>query len=167
GLGVTVLMTVDIVQSFTEISLSPHITEFLSDVLVLQRYVELDGRLEKVLAVVKMRTSEHDTSIHCYAIGTSGVKVGEPVTGHGGVLTGLPIVRLGEDGPPLGLTRDEAALLQALREVGEVDASTLAQRTGLKGSALALALERLRHLAYVSTRRRQGVPLYRAKAQTK
>src|SRR6185436_15314280 len=42
GLGVTVLMTVDIVQSFTALGLSPHITEFLAEVLVLQRYIELE-----------------------------------------------------------------------------------------------------------------------------
>ena len=95
GLGVTVLMTVDIVQSFTELGLSPHITEFLSDVLVLQRYVELEGKLEKALAVVKMRNSRHDTSIRRYAIEPSGVVVGGPVQGYDGVLTGLPLA------PPL------------------------------------------------------------------
>jgi len=93
GLGVTVLMTVDIVQSFTELALSPHVTEFLADVLVLQRYVELEGRLEKVLAVVKMRSSRHDTSIRRYTIESSGVVVGEPVHGHSGVLTGVPLIR--------------------------------------------------------------------------
>jgi hypothetical protein len=129
--------------------------------------VELEGRLEKVLAVVKMRTSQHDTSIHRYAIGSSGVVVGETVKGYGGVLTGLPLVRFEDGAPPLGLTRDEAALLQALRELGEVDASALTRRTGLQGSALALALERLRHLAYASVRRRQEVPVYRAKPATK
>jgi circadian clock protein KaiC len=92
-LGVTVLMTTDIVQSFTELGLSPHITEFLADVLVLQRYVELEGKLEKVLAVVKMRTSRHDTSIRRYAIESSGAVVGDPVQGYGAVLTGFPLVR--------------------------------------------------------------------------
>jgi circadian clock protein KaiC len=100
GLGVTVLMTVDIVQSFMELGLSPHITEFLADVLVLQRYVELEGKLEKVLAVVKMRTSRHDTGIRRYSIGASGVVVGEPVRGHGGVITGLPLVRAESDAKP-------------------------------------------------------------------
>ncbi len=93
GLGVTVLMTTDIVQSFTELGLSPHITEFLADVLVLQRYIELDGKLEKVLAVVKMRSSRHDTSVRRYTVESSGVVVGEPIQGYGGVLTGLPLVR--------------------------------------------------------------------------
>ena len=86
-------MTAVVVQSFTELALSPYTTEFLSDVLVLQRYVELEGKLEKVLAVVKMRTSPHDTSIHRYSIEPSGVVIGGPVQGHDGVLTGLPHVR--------------------------------------------------------------------------
>ena len=93
GIGVTVLMTADIVQSFTEFGLSPHLTEFLTDVLVLQRYVELEGKLEKVLAVVKMRTSQHDTSVRRYAIDASGVVVGQPILRHGGVLTGVPAAR--------------------------------------------------------------------------
>jgi len=103
GLGVTVLMTVDIVQSFSEFGLSPHITEFLADVLILQRYVELEGKLEKVLAVVKMRASRHDTSVRRFTIETSGIVVGEPVHSHGGVLTGVPLIRAEGVAQPAGL----------------------------------------------------------------
>jgi hypothetical protein len=46
-----------------------------------------------VLAVVKMHASRHDTSIRRYAIEASGVVVGEPVHGSGGVLIGVPLVR--------------------------------------------------------------------------
>ncbi len=156
-------MTVDIVQSFTEFSLSPHITEFLADVLILLRYVELEGKLEKVLAVVKMHTSRHDASIRRYAIESSGVVVGEPVQGYGGVLTGMPIVRVESAATLLGLTREEAALLQNLYELGEADARALSRRAGLKASALTLALERLRQLEYVTTARRKGTILYRTR----
>ncbi len=163
GLGVTVLMTVDIVQSFTELGLSPHVTEFLADVLVLQRYIELEGKLEKVLAVVKMRTSRHDTSVRRYTIESSGVVIGEPIQGYGGVLTGVPLVRADGAAALPGLTRAEAALLQELRQLGESDARALSPRTGLKGSALSLALERLRQLEYVTMLRRKGITLYRAR----
>jgi circadian clock protein KaiC len=95
GLGVTAMMTVDIVQSFTELTLSSHIMEFLADVLVLQRYVELEGKLEKVLAVVKMRTSGHDTRVVRYAIDASGVVIGDGLPTYGGLLTGVPLVRPG------------------------------------------------------------------------
>jgi circadian clock protein KaiC len=164
GLGVTVLMTVDIVQSFTELNLSPHITEFLADVLILQRYVELEGKLEKVLAVVKMRTSRHDTSIRRYAIESSGVVVGDAVRGYAGVLTGVPLVRAEGTATLPGLTVDEVALLQQIRQFGEADARGLSRRTGLKRPALSLALERLRQLEHVTTVRRKGIALYRARA---
>ena len=162
GLGVTVLMTVDIVQSSTELGLSPHITEFLADVLVLQRYIEVEGKVEKALAVMKMRTSRHDTSIRRYSIESAGVVVGAPVHGSGGALTGVPLVRAEGAATLPGLTRDEAALLQQLRELVEADARALSRQTGLKSSALSLALERLRQLEYASTRRRKGITLYRA-----
>ena len=161
-LGVTALMTIDIVQSFTEFSLSPHITEFLADVLVLQRYVELDGKLEKVLAVVKMRASHHDKSIRRYAIESSGIVVGEPVRDYGGVLTGVPRVRVEVPSMPSGLTRAEATLLQTLRELGELDAPALILETGLKRAVVLLALERLLQLEYASSVRRKGVTRYRA-----
>jgi circadian clock protein KaiC len=167
GLGVTVLMTVDIVQSFTELGLSPHITEFLADVLVLQRYVELEGKLEKVLAVVKMRTSRHDTSIRRYAIDSSGVVVGDPVPGYRGVLTGVPLVRAEGATTLPGLTADEAALLEQLTQLGEASVRALSLRTGLKGSALSLALDRLGQLNYASTRLKKGRPVYRARSPKK
>ena len=163
GFGVTVLMTVDIVQSFVEFGLSPHITEFLADVLVLQRYVELDGKLEKVLAVVKMHTSSHDATIRRYAIESTGAVVGEPVHGYGGILTGVPLVRAEGAGALSGVTRDEAELLERLHEIGEADARALGRATGLKGSALSPALDRLRQLEYVSTMRRKGITVYRAR----
>ncbi len=127
GLGITVLMTVDMVQSFTELTLSPHITEFLADVLVLQRYVELDGRLEKVLAVVKMRSSEHDTAIRRYAIGPSGVIVGETEHRPQSMLTGVPIIVPGEDRASAlpGLTR-----LRRLKSGGALRRKGMARSRG-------------------------------------
>jgi circadian clock protein KaiC len=94
GTGVTVFMTVSLVESFTELGLSPYITEFLADSLILLRYVELEGKLEKIMAVVKMRNSAHDLGIHHYKIEQTGVTIGGLVEGYGGVLTGLPILTL-------------------------------------------------------------------------
>lgn len=162
GLGVTTLMTVDLVQSFTELSLSPHITEFLADVLVLQRYVELEGKLEKVLCVVKMRSSRHDTDVRRYTIDGSGAIVANAEPRHHSLLTGLPVISSDESERLPGLTGEEAVLLQALRDLGQSAARELSRRTGLKGAALSRALERLQHLRYARTVRRKGALLYRA-----
>ena len=39
---------------------------FITDDIIVQRFVEIDGALEKVLAVVKMRGSEHATDFRTY-----------------------------------------------------------------------------------------------------
>jgi circadian clock protein KaiC len=90
GRGVTVLMTEDTTQS-SDLGLSSHITEFLADSIVLLRYVEVDGYLEKVLTVVKMRYSAHDTAIHRYAIDRAGIVMKER-GGAPGAIAGVPRV---------------------------------------------------------------------------
>ena len=92
--------------------------------------------------------------------------MGEPEHGHGGLLTGVPIVRAEEDAALAlpGLTRDEATLLRALHELGEATAVELSRAAGLKGTALSQAIERLRQLEYATAVRRKGVTRYRAKA---
>ncbi|MEO8801717.1 MAG: ATPase domain-containing protein [Polyangiaceae bacterium] len=92
GSGVTALITVSLVESYTELALSPYVTEFLADSLVLLRYAELEGKLEKFMAVVKMRNSKHDLSIRRYTIESTGLVIGDMVKGYRGVLTGLPLL---------------------------------------------------------------------------
>jgi circadian clock protein KaiC len=163
GSGVTTLMTVSLVESFTELALSPYLTEFLADSLVLLRYAELDGVLEKVMAVVKMRNSSHDTGIRRYAVGKDGIAVGGPVHGYRGVLTGLPLLTATGQGAQAGLTETEALVLQRLRELGGASAAELTRASGLKPSATTLALERLRQLGYAARAQRRGKAVFEEK----
>src|SRR5262249_44786784 len=89
-LGVTVLMTAELVESYGELRLSPHGISFLADGIILQRYVELKGALRRVLAVVKMRGFDHDKVLRLYDIGPDGIVMGEPLAEHGGLLSGGP-----------------------------------------------------------------------------
>jgi len=164
GSGVTTLMTVSLVESYIEFGLSPYITEFLADSLLLLRYVELEGRLEKVLAVVKMRSSDHDLGVYSYTIGDSGVTIGGSVRGYRGVLTGLPLLSALNAETRPGLTDIEAAVLRQIGASGDVSATELSRLCGMKSSAMALALERLQRLGYAArTRRRGGVATYQEK----
>ena len=56
---VTVWMTCEVVESFGDLKFTPHAISFLTDVIIVQRYIELEGRLQKMLSVVKMRRSKH------------------------------------------------------------------------------------------------------------
>ena len=63
----------------------------MTDDIVVQRYVEIDGQLEKVLTVVKMRGSEHATDFRFYDLTAMGAVVGKPLEGYHGITTGVPI----------------------------------------------------------------------------
>jgi circadian clock protein KaiC len=89
-LGVTVVMTAELVDSYTELRLSPHGISFLTDGIILQRYAEMGGRLEKVIAVAKMRGLEHSKELRRYDIGPTGIVVAEPLTAQAGILVGVP-----------------------------------------------------------------------------
>ena len=59
GKGLTVMMTAELEDRYTDLRFSPHGTAFLTDAIVLQRYLEIDGQLKRVMAVVKVRASAH------------------------------------------------------------------------------------------------------------
>jgi circadian clock protein KaiC len=90
GLGVTVLMTAELEDSYTDLRFSPHGTAFLTDVIVLQRYIELSGAMRRMMAVVKVRGSAHSHDLHLYDVTDEGIVIGEPVEGVEGLLTGRP-----------------------------------------------------------------------------
>ncbi|MGD9892655.1 MAG: ATPase domain-containing protein [Dehalococcoidia bacterium] len=89
GSGVTVFMTAEVGISFTDLSFSANLISFLTDNIILQRYVELDGELRKVLAVVKMRGSGHSTALCQYEVSDHGLVLGEALTDYTGIITGV------------------------------------------------------------------------------
>ncbi|HMG57448.1 MAG TPA: ATPase domain-containing protein [Kofleriaceae bacterium] len=88
GLGVTVMMTAELDESYTDLRLSPHEVSFLTDGIILQRYVEITGQLRKVIAVVKMRGYDHQKDLRFYDIGPDGIVIGEPAADYQGLLVG-------------------------------------------------------------------------------
>jgi circadian clock protein KaiC len=90
NMGVTLLLTVELTESFTELRLSPQGASFLTDGIILQRYVEVDGSLKKVMAVIKMRASDHSKELREYRISERGLEIGGVFRGQRGALTGTP-----------------------------------------------------------------------------
>jgi circadian clock protein KaiC len=89
-LRVTVVATLEISGAFTEFQLNPHPVSFLTDDIIVQRYVEIGGRLRRVAAVVKMRASGHSDTLREYRVTEQGLEMGEPLEGWHGVVTGVP-----------------------------------------------------------------------------
>jgi circadian clock protein KaiC len=92
GMGLTVMMTAELEDSYTDLRFSPHGTAFLTDAIILQRYVELGGQFKRVMAVVKVRASAHSKDLRLFEIGADGMVVGERIGDYQGLLTGSPHV---------------------------------------------------------------------------
>ncbi len=90
SLGITVVMTAELTDSYDELRLSPHEISFLTDGIVVQRYVELDARIGRVMFVAKLRGFQHSKEIRPYEIGSEGIAVGAALVGYEGVLSGAP-----------------------------------------------------------------------------
>lgn len=89
-LGVTIVSTVEIEESFTSMGLSNYTVSFLADDIVRLRYISINGQLRKMLLVVKMRRSQHSIDMWEYQISPQGVALGEPLRGYRGLTTGIP-----------------------------------------------------------------------------
>jgi len=90
GLGVTVLMTSELEDRYTDLRFSPYGSAFLTDAIIVQRYIEIDSCLQRVLAVVKVRGSDHSKEIRRYEITEAGIVIGDPVLTYEGLLGGSP-----------------------------------------------------------------------------
>ncbi|MEK6372530.1 MAG: ATPase domain-containing protein [Acidobacteriota bacterium] len=90
GMGITMMMTAELEDSYTDLRFSPHGTAFLTDVIIMQRYIELKGRLQRVMSVVKVRGSTHSNDIRAFEITRTGIAIGELMGNYEGLLTGHP-----------------------------------------------------------------------------
>jgi circadian clock protein KaiC len=90
GMGITMMMTAELEDSYTDLRFSPHGTAFLTDAIIMQRYIELKGQLQRVMAVVKVRGSAHSKDLRAFEITGEGIVLGETLGRYEGLLTGRP-----------------------------------------------------------------------------
>ncbi|MBC7895839.1 MAG: AAA family ATPase [Cytophagaceae bacterium] len=91
--GVTVLMTSELEDRYTDLRFSPYGTAFMTDAIVVQRYIEVDSRLSRMIAVVKVRASTHSNELREFTIDEHGIHVGEMLPNREGLLGGRPTVK--------------------------------------------------------------------------
>jgi circadian clock protein KaiC len=153
GLGVTMYSTVEVVEGKGDagLQLTGYQVSFLTDDIVSQRYVEIEGELRKALVVVKMRGSAHSGAFRTYEITATGVQLGESLREYDGIITGMPTRQL-RIPPPRhpGLTEQEVLVLEMVVRVGAMSPADVAKQTGLPADGIEVILERLVQLHYVS-----------------
>ncbi|HET9441499.1 MAG TPA: ATPase domain-containing protein [Longimicrobiales bacterium] len=73
--GVTVFMTAETAGESSFGWVTTERISFITDDVIIQRAIEVDGELRKVLAVLKMRGSAHSKELHAYEITETGAAV--------------------------------------------------------------------------------------------
>ncbi|MDQ6689449.1 MAG: protein kinase [Gemmatimonadota bacterium] len=91
--GVTVFMTAEVSEAFSEARFTTEKVSFITDEIIVQRYVEIKGELRRVTAVIKMRGSDHSHEFRTYEVTATGVVIGGPLQEYDGIITGVPTLR--------------------------------------------------------------------------
>jgi circadian clock protein KaiC len=146
--GVTVVMTAE-TPALSSTNATLERVSFITDDIIVQRYVEIAGELRPVLAVVKMRGSQHSRDYRAYEITSRGAVVGKRLDEYHGITTGVPERqrRLRSIGYP-GLTDREGTILDVLIGLREASPELLATEAGIAHGDIGGVLERLITLDY-------------------
>ena len=89
GMGITMMMTAELEDSYMDLRFSPHGTAFLTDAIIMQRYIALSGQLRRIMAVVKVRErlQQGYAGVRDHR---AGIVMGETLGSDEGLLTGSP-----------------------------------------------------------------------------
>jgi circadian clock protein KaiC len=163
--GVTVVMTAEVLDVDLEGRFTGERVSFVTDDIIVQRFVEIEGELRKVLAVVKMRGSEHSTDFRSYSITATGAILGESLRDYQGITTGVPSVATLTRRGVTGLTAQEVGVLDALVRLRAASIDALASQTGLHRDVIEDVLDRFVALKYAVREGEGKARTYRATPQ--
>ena len=90
GVGITILSTLEMEESFHKFPFSSYLISFLTDDIIRMRYVEIEGRLRKIMMVIKMRGGAHSKDIREYEITSDGIVLGDCPKEYAHLITGIP-----------------------------------------------------------------------------
>jgi circadian clock protein KaiC len=154
GMGVTMYSTVEVVEGAegsAGLQLTGYQVSFLTDDIVSQRYVEIEGELKKALVVVKMRGSAHSREFRTYEITGTGVQLRESLREYDSIITGMPKRQLRIPAPLYpGLTEQEVLVLEMVMRAGAMSPAEIAKQTGLSAESVQAIMERMVQLQFMA-----------------
>ena len=65
---------------------------YLADSVIMLRYYETEGEVRQAISVFKKRGSAHERSIRRFEIVPQGIRIGPPLAGFHGILSGMPTI---------------------------------------------------------------------------
>lgn len=88
--GVTGLLMDEVASVTGDFVASQHGLSYLADTVLFLRYFEMQGKIGKVIGVLKKRTSGFENTLREFEITPYGLKVGSPMYHLRGMLSGIP-----------------------------------------------------------------------------
>ena len=162
--GVTIIMTTEVVGGQPGTGFTSERVSFITDDIVVQRVIEIDGSLRRVLAIHKMRGSAHSREFVTYDITENGATIGGPLRNYREIMTGMPVRDVQPArGARAGLTDGEAMVLDTLVRLVTATVEQLRDRVNVPLDELMQALARLEELGFARLSGEKG-GTYRAVA---
>ena len=90
SVGATVLIINEVENITGEFRATDDKLSYLADNVVFLRYLEMNGEMQKAIGVLKKRAGNFEKALRKIDITRYGLKVGKPLTGLRGILTGNP-----------------------------------------------------------------------------
>ncbi|MFC4551046.1 MULTISPECIES: ATPase domain-containing protein [Halorussus] len=91
--GVTVILIEEVGGVTGDFQATDVGISYLADNIVFLRHLELDGEMRKAIGVLKKRTSDFERMLREFRITEHGLRVGEPLEGLKGIMSGQPEVQ--------------------------------------------------------------------------
>jgi circadian clock protein KaiC len=159
--GMTSMLTSEIPEMFGSFIVSEYGISFVSDNVILLRYVELGGHIARAVSVLKMRGSNHDKGVREYQIHSEGgVQILEPFSNYDSVLSG-PIQPAHIPGASM-LPPRIRRLLTIITGSPGITQEKLAMETGESSEQIRENVEVLIQLGYVIRQVRDGENFFKA-----
>ncbi|MDZ7702679.1 MAG: ATPase domain-containing protein [Halobacteriales archaeon] len=89
-MGVMVILIEEIGHVTGDFVATDQQISYIADNIVFLRYLEIDGEIQKAIGVLKKRFSGFEHALRSLQIDEDGLRVGEPLSGYRGLLTGTP-----------------------------------------------------------------------------
>ncbi len=90
GAGVTVMSTLEMEESYTQLLFSTFAISFRTDDIIRMRCVEIESQMRRVVMVLKMRGGNHSKDIREYEIASNGLVIGERLSDYNHLITEIP-----------------------------------------------------------------------------
>ena len=105
NMSVTVMMTAELEDRYTDLRFSSYGNAFLTDSILAMRYVVINGQFRRVISVVKVRASNHSKDICFFDITNEGFKIGKALKKYHGILSGQPTLATRFDGKDIEIVQ--------------------------------------------------------------